>query len=313
MRRNVIAGSIIACALALAFALGRASVSPGLLAGEERGGPAIASFRGGALPVAAAAAALKKQPEPFRDQLRTPAAKRAVVEELVRFELLALEGERKGLQRDPKLLRRYKEELGRRLVEAEVDEPQRKASPSDDEVRKFYAANEDALGRPERVRLAVVQWAATPGDPGARAKRARAETALARLKGTPEDAAAFARTARQESEEAGSRLANGELPFLTREELAQRLGKEVADAAFVIPATGQLAPGLVQSAQGLHAVKLLGREEGYRPAFEELKEAIRARLAAERRGVAHDAFVKRIWTEAGVKLDEKAIEALKLD
>lgn len=312
MRTIVLVAVLVAGALAGGYALGRSSVAPGLLSGEEERGPVLATFRGGALPRAAVLAVLEKQPAAFRDQLRTPAAKRALVEEMVRFELFAREGERRGHHGDAEFLRRYKEELGRRFVEKEVDEPQRKSPPTDAEVKAFYDEHRAALGRPERVRIAVVQYASGGGGAAAAAKRARAEAALARLRDT-RDPSAFARAAQAESEEPQSRLVNGELPFLSRDELAGRLGPEVAEAAFAIPAAGGLAPRVVESAHGLHLVKLLGREEGYQPALEEVKEAIRARLAAERRAAAYDAFLKKLWSEAAVKLDEKAIEGLQVD
>lgn len=313
MRKILLIAAVALAALAFAFALGRASVAPGLLRGEEVGGPAIARFRGGALSRAQVLASLEKQPAAFRDQLRKFEAKKALVEEMVRFELLALEGERKGNHRDPAFLRRYKEELGRRFVEAQVDEPQRKSPPADAEVKAFYGEHRTALGRPDRVRIAVVQYAPGAGDAGAEGKRARAEAALARLRSAAKDPSAFGRVARNDSDEPQSRLVNGELPFLARDELAQRLGPEVAEAAFAIRTVGELAPSVVESARGLHVVKLLGREDGYQPALEEMKEPIRARLAAERRSAAYEAFLKRLWSEAAVKLDEKAIERLQID
>ncbi len=313
MKKILLAAVCLAAALAAGYALGRASVAPGLLSREGSRGPAIATFRGGELPRADVVAALQKQPEAFRDQLRTPAAKKALVEEMVRFELFAREGERTGHQRDPEFLRRYKEQLGHTFVEKEFEEGQRKAAPSDAEVRAFYDEHKAALGRPERVRIAVVQYAPAAGDAASAAKRARAESALARLRKDTRDPRAFARVAASESEDAQSRLTNGELPFLTRDEIARRLGSEVADAAFAISKGGELAPKVVESARGFHVVKLLGREEGYAPAFEEMKEAIRARIAADRRKVAYDAFLKRLWNEAAVKVDEKAIETLQVD
>lgn len=313
MKKLLLVTILVLAALAAGYGLGRRSVAPGLLSREDARGPAVATFRGGAVSRADVEAALAKQPAAFRDQLRTLAARKALVEEMVRFELFAREGERKGYEHDPEFLRRYKDELGRRFVEKEVDEPQRKAAPSDTEVRAFHDEHQAALGRPERVRVAVVQYAAADGAAAAAAKRSRAEAALARLRTEAKDPSAFGRVAQKESEEPQSRLSNGELPFLTRDELGARLGAEVAEAAFSIPATGQLAPRVVESARGLHVVKLLGREEGYQPSFEELKEAIRARLAAERRAVAYQAFLKALFIDAAVKLDEKAIEALKLD
>ena len=313
MKKTLLTAVLVLAALAAGYALGRRSVAPGLLSREEARGPAVATFRGGAVTRADVEAALAKQPAAFREQLRTLAARKALVEELVRFELFAREGERKGYERDPEFLRRYKDELGRRFVEKELDEPERKAPPSDAVVRAFYDEHKAALGRPERVRVAVVQYAAATGDAAGAAKRSRADAALARLRKEAKDPAAFARTAQRESEEPLSRLSNGELPFLTRDELGHRLGPEVADAAFSISATGQLAASVVESARGFHLVRLLGREDGYQPAFEEMKEAIRARLGAEHRAVAYEAFLKALFGEAAVKLDEKAIEALKLD
>ena len=79
------------------------------------------------------------------------------------------------------------------------------------------------------------------------------------------------------------------------------------------PKAGDLAAAVVESPRALHVVRLLGREEGYQPSFEEMKEAIRERLAAERRRVAYDAFVEQLRKQAGVKVDEKAIEALRVE
>ncbi|HSN92123.1 MAG TPA: peptidylprolyl isomerase [Anaeromyxobacteraceae bacterium] len=315
MKRPLLLATVLAAAgsLAAGYALGRASVSPGLLARERGEGPAVATFRGGAVTRAQVVAALEKQPEAYREQLRSPGAKKALVEEMVRVELLAREGERRGHHRDPEFLRRYKDDLGRTFLEKELEAPQRKAAPADAELRAFYDRHREALARPERARIAVVQYAAPTGDAGARAaRRAKAEAALARLRGAREPHA-FARVAAAESDHVPSRLANGELPFLTRGEIAERLGPEVADAAFALARAGDLAPAAVEGARGFHVVKLLGREDGYQPSFEEMKPAIRERLVAERRSAAHDAFLKALWDEAEVRLDEKQIEALRVE
>jgi len=196
--------------------------------------------------------------------------------------------------------------------EKEFEAPQRKVSPTDAEVRAFYDGNKAALSRPVRARVAVVQYAAPAGDAAARSTaRARAEAALTRLLAS-KDPYAFGRVASAESQEPRSRLTNGELPFLGRDEIAERLGAEVAAAAFEAP-VGAVAPRVVESAKGFHVVKVLAREEGYEPAFEEVKEMIRTRLAAERRSAAYERFLKALRESAAVKLDEKAIEALEVD
>ncbi len=306
------AAAVLGAALA-GYLYGRHSAATSPLSAASAGGPAVARFRGGALPQAAVEAEIAKQPEVMRAALRDPAVRKAFTEGFVRLELFAREAERRDLQKDPEFVRRYKEALGKFYVEKVFEEPQRKAAPTDEEVRSFFEANRAGLGRPERARIAVVTYQAPEDDAAARAaKRRKAEAALARLRGK-DDAATFAALARAESEDPDSRRTNGELPFATREELSRRLGAEVAEAVFAPEATGALVSRVIESAGALHVVKVLGHEEGYAPALEELKESIRSRLAAERRGAAFEAFLARLWKDAGVTVDEKAVAELHVD
>lgn len=303
---------IALAAFAAGHVVGRRSVVPGLLDAGRLAGASVATFRGGAIASADVEALLASHPEAFRAQLRSPEARKAFVEDLVRRELLAREGERRGLHREREFLRRYQEDLARALLEKEIDAPQRDAEPTDAEVRAFYDEHRDSLSRPGRVRLAAVSWLAPSADAAQRRqKRARADAALARLRGS-RDPFLFGELVRSESEDAEARRTAGELPLLTRDELAQRLGAEVAGAAFADDAPTGLLPRVVETAGGLHVVKLLGREAGYAPALEEVREAIRARLASERRAVARAAFLERIWKDAAVTLDTQAIERLSI-
>lgn len=311
MKKVIVPVLVLAAALA-GYVAGRRSIPPGPLGADVADGPSVATFRGGRLPASAVEAELRAQPAAFRDQLDTPEARRALVEGLVRMEVLAREAERKGYHRDPDFVRRYKEELGRAFLEKELEEPQRKAPPTDAEVRAYYDANRASLARPERVRVAAISFLAAADDAARGAKRARAQAALAKVRRAPADVELFASVARAETEDAQARLTSGEQPFLTREELAERLGPEVADAAAAL-APGAIAPAVVEAARGLHVVKLLGREDGYAPSFEELEEPIRLRLAAERRAAAQRTLLERVAKDAGVKLDDDAIAAVKLD
>ncbi len=318
MRWLSAAGPLVAVAAIFAaafagYAYGRHSAATSPLAAPAAGGPAIARFRGGTVPRAEVEAEIAKQPEVMRAAFRTAAAKKAFTEGIVRFELLAHEAEREGYQKDPEFVRRYKEALGKFYVEKAFEEPQKKAGPTDGEIRDFYEKNRQALGRPERVRVAVVSYAAPEGDAAARpAKLRKAEAALAKLR-KKNDAATFAALARAESEDQATRLTNGELPFATREELSRRLGAEVAEAAFALEGRDALVQRVVETPRALLVVKVLGHEKEYEPGLEELKESIRSRLAAERRAQAYKGFLDRLWKEAGVTVDEKGVADLHVD
>lgn len=99
------------------YLYGRHSAATSPLSAPSAAGPAIARFRGGTVPRAAAEAEIGKQPEVIRAALRAPAAKKAFTDGLVRLELFAREAERRELQKDPEFVRRYKEALGKFYVE----------------------------------------------------------------------------------------------------------------------------------------------------------------------------------------------------
>lgn len=310
---GVLTGAAVGVAALTGFAVGRHGAATSPLAATEAGGPVVARFRGGTVSRARLESEIAKLPEVVRASLKPSAARKAFAERIVQVEVLAHEAERRDLQKDPEFARRYREALGKFYVERVFEEPQRKAVPTDEEIRSFYDANRKALGRPERVRVAVVTWTVPDGDAAARAaKQRKAEAALARLR-AKNDAATFAALVQAESEDRDSRSVNGELSFATREELSKRLGPESAEAAFAVTGKDGLVPRVLGEPRALHVVKVLGREEGYEPGFEELKEPIRARLAAERRAKAYDAFVEKTSKEAGVAIDEKALAEVNIE
>lgn len=287
-----------------AFVSGRLTACvQGLLESEEKPQRLLARFEGGAVG--------EEEARPALAQLGAAApasARRDVLEQVVRVKVLALAAEREGLHRSPEFLRSYQEELARLFLQQRFEEPFKKQLPQEAELKKFFEESRDRLGRPERVRLAHVALLAPASDAAARAaKRTDAERILAEVRRTARDEYAFGKAATLRSEDARSRPAAGELPFLTREELAGRLGPEVAELAFSLK-PGEVAGRVVETAQGFQVVKLLAREEGREASYEEVREAIRARLTSDRRDKALKEFLDAQWQGARVEIDEKALE-----
>jgi hypothetical protein len=300
MKRWVLVASVGATC-GIAFALGRASKGYGLLSRADPSGAGIATFSGGALGVDNVRAALTEA---------DPQVRRAVVEQMVKVRLLALDAEAAGLHRTPEFLRRYSEELARLQIEKAFEGPFKKQLPTDNEVRRFFDENKARLGRPERVRLAHVALLAPATDAAGRTqKRTVAEKLLAEARRGAKDEYAFGRLALSVSEDKQSRPAAGELPFVTREELSARLGPAVAEAAFTAE-PGRIIDRVIETDQGYQVVKILGREQGREASYDELREAIKARLTAERREKAFKEFMDALWARADVKIDEKALAEL---
>jgi len=123
----------------------------------------------------------------------------------------------------------------------------------------------------------------------------------------------FGEIAHARTEDVAARASNGELPFMTWAELAARYGEPLANAALALKEPGSLHDGVVETHAGFHVVKLLGREAAYQPRYEDVKESIRQRLAGDARAEALKKYLDDLWKRSDVRIDEKALQAVKLD
>lgn len=274
-------------------------------------GAVVARFSGHVLRASDVEERLRAMPDMVRARFRAPEARKGLIEDLVREQLLARLAEEKGYQRDPEVARRYAEELGSVYLEKEFEEPERKKAPTDGELRKYFDEHRAELARPERVRIAVIELKASkPSD--REGKRALAQQILSEARAKAKDYYAFGKLARARSEDERTRASSGELGYVSREELGSGYGPEVAKAAFELTKTGEVGSAVVESAGGFYVVKLLGREAAYEPRFEAIRDALQARVANERRNADRKRFLDDLWKAAGVKIDDDAVKKLEL-
>lgn len=278
-------------------------------------GTPVATFDGVSLTDADLKAQLEEQAPFVRARYASAEGKREFLDNLVRFELLAREAQKKGYAKDPDIVRQHKRNMVALYVQREFEEPQQKQPIPEEELRKYYEDHKSDYVRPERVRAAHVLFAA-PSDDAAKRKdrRAAAEAALAELREKDaRDYSAFGALARKASEDVASRPLGGDLQFLSREDLAKRAGEEVAQAAFGAAEMGRVLDTIVETPKGFHIVKVLGKENPLDLAFEGVKDSIRSRLVYERRSAAYKTFLEGLNQKAGLKIDAAALEAVKVE
>jgi len=294
---------LVAIAVALAaasFLAGRLTASAELVDGLSARGRKVASYSGGSVGADDVGDVLPEG--------RGIEHARAAVESVIRLRLLARQAERAGLHQLPGFLSRYTQELAGLYVTETFEKPFEKQVPTEDELRKFFDDNMMRLSRPERVRLAHIALYAPKGDLTLRErKRADALKVLALARKERADEYSFGRLAMALSEDEQSRATAGELPFLSRDEVSVRVGAQAVYPSFA-EKPGQVVEGLVETEQGFHVLKVLAREDGREASFDELRDAIKTRLTAERHEKAFKEFTDRLWADANVKIDEKALE-----
>lgn len=172
---------------------------------------------------------------------------------------------------------------------------------TDEDVKSWYQSHPKEFGGDERVRVRHIFLPAPSGGSAAEeaAARAQADQVLQRLQ-AGED---FAAVARQVSK-GPSAAEGGELGFVKRGAIQPELEK----AAFALQA-GQISP-VVRTRSGFHILKVEERKSGAAPPFEEVKDAIRDRLSAERVESQRNQYLAELRRDAvvEVRLPELAAE-----
>ena len=257
-------------------------------------------------------ARMNEQSPFIRARYDTLERKREFLDDMVRFELLAQEAERRGLRDDPDVVSAMKKVMVQKLMRTEFDDPAAGADFPEAELRAFYQEHIDDYVKPERVRVSHVFLEAK--DPADRAKvRSEASRLLVDVKAKEAgpNKTAFAEAARSRSDDASSKLAGGDLLFKTRQELTEAWGETFANAAFGLQEIGQIG-SLVETDRGFHLIKLTGRQNALDRPFEAVESQIRNRLFREQRTKRFEAFVEELKTKANVQVKEDVLASLQV-
>lgn len=253
-------------------------------------------------------ARLSEQSPYVQARYTTLERKKEFLDGLVRFEVMAQEAERRGLDKDPEVKATLRKVMVQRLLKDQYDEATAAKSVPVEDSKKYYEQHLDEYVKPERVRASHVFLSAPNGSPDRARVEKEAVKVLVEVRGREAGPVktAFAALAQTRSDDATTKTSAGDLGFRTQEELTQLWGAKLAEAAFTLKAVDELA-GPVATEKGFHLLKLMGRQVGLNQPFESVRPRIEARLATERRTKAMDTFVAELRAKTPVTVDEQAL------
>ncbi|MER2561578.1 MAG: peptidyl-prolyl cis-trans isomerase [Myxococcaceae bacterium] len=267
-------------------------------------GPAAATFAQDTITVAELNQRFAEMNPYARARYQTLEQRRDYVEGLARFELLSQEAIRRGLHNDPDVVEAAKRVMVQELLKQELDE--RAEAISDGQVKQYYDAHHDDYVKPAMTRLAHVAFS--------KEHRAQALEVLTQAKAlAPMDYAGFGKLAREHSEDPSTKVLDGDLRFLSNEELVTRLGPEVRAASEKLERIGDVAPELVETARALHVIKLQGRQQALNLSLEQASASIRQVLLNETRQERYRALLEKLKADARFKLDEDGLGKVVVD
>jgi peptidyl-prolyl cis-trans isomerase C len=287
--------SLAACALSVA-------VLPACKKGH--GGPVVAHVGDEVITADEFKRRMDEQSPFLRARYNTVERKKELLEALVRNELLAQEAQREGLDKSPAVRDAFKRAMVQELIRKQLDEKSPGADISDADLKAFYQAHVDDYVKPERARVYHIFLPAKDAKEKAQAK-AKALALIKDIqarekKGEPN---AFQVTAMKESKDPLSAPMGGDLRFLSKDELAKAHGTELANAAFDLKSPGDISAP-VDTPNGIEIAKLQVKTVALNRTFDESKDAIRGRMARERRSKQYDDFVKKLREDGKVSIDE---------
>lgn len=224
----------------------------------------------------------------------TPAARQTLLQNLVRFELLAQEADRRGLMQDPEVLHVARQQAVAKLIQDEVGRASDPARITDADVQRFHDEKlEHMFTRPAAVRVL---------DLAVRDEReAQRLWAIARQL-APSDEQGFVALV----------LAHGADPHLTKTkgdrgfvDETSVLPKALVRAALSLSKPGEVSDPVPTEDGYVHLLRLQARRAPVVQGLREAEPAIRQQIERERRGRAIEALVERLGTMNKVRFAAK--------
>jgi peptidyl-prolyl cis-trans isomerase C len=228
--------------------------------------------------------------------------KKEFLDSLIRFEILAKEAYKRGLDKDPEVVRTMKQVMIQKLMRDEFDAKVTADSVTDDEMKKYYDANLADYVKPEEVRASAIILK----------NKAQADRVLLEAKGDAgKTNKGFRDLVGKYSQDEETKLRGGDLRYFDLQ--SKDLPQPVIKAAFLLVNTGDVSP-VVDAGNGtFYILKQTGRRKAMTKSLDEAKAQIRNKLFREKRLQAQKDFIDNLRGQAKIDINEANLAKVRID
>lgn len=228
--------------------------------------------------------------------------KREFLDNLIRFEVLAGEAFKRGLDKDPDVVRTMKQVMIQKLMKDEFENRIKPGDITDEDMKKFYAEHRSEYNKPEEIRVSAIvlksKDTATTVAKDAKGDKGRTNKGFREL-------------VTQYSIDDKTKIRGGDLRYFAKD--TKEVDPEVVKGAFGLSKTGDVA-GPIKGADGKwYVVKQTGRRKALEKSFDEVKRQIQNRLYRDRRTQAQKDFISGLKTNAKIEVDDAALGKVRVD
>jgi peptidyl-prolyl cis-trans isomerase C len=245
---------------------------------------------------------LNRQSPYIRARYTSLEKKKEFLNTQIQFEILAKEAYRRGLDKDPEVVRTMKQVMIQKLTREEFDAKITADSISDDDMHKYYDANVAEYVRPEEVRVSAIVLK----------NRAQADRVLLEAKGEPgKTNKGFRDLVAKYSADEESKLRGGDLRYLDAK--SADAPAPVVKAALLLFTTGEVS-GVVDGNNGSYYIlKQTGRRKASTKSFDDAKPQIRNKLFRDKRATAQKDFVDNLRAAAKITIDDANLAKVRIE
>jgi peptidyl-prolyl cis-trans isomerase C len=228
--------------------------------------------------------------------------KKEFLDSLVRFEVLAKEAYRRGLDKDPEVVRTMKQVMIQKLMRDEFDAKITAETITDAEMKAFYDANLVEYVKPEEVRVSAIIVK----------NRAQAERVALEARGDAgKTNKGFRDLVSRYSQDEDSKLRGGDLRYF--DAATKDVPAPVVKAALALINVGDVSTAVDAGNGTWYVLKQTGRRKATTKAFDDAKPAIRNKLFRDKRMAAQKDFVDGLKTTAKIEINEANLAKVRID
>ena len=228
--------------------------------------------------------------------------KKEFLDSLVKFEVLAKEGYRRGLDKDPEVVRTMKQVMIQKLMRDEFDTKVTADTVADAEMQAYYNANLAEYVKPEEVRVSAIILK----------NKAQADRVALEARGDAgKTNKGFRDLVMKYSTDEDTKLRGGDLRYMDLS--TKDVPALVVKAAFTLFNTGDVST-VVDAGNGTwYVLKQTGRRKPVTKTFEDAKPQIRNKLFREKRLQAQKDFVDGLRAKTKVEINEANLAKVRVD
>jgi peptidyl-prolyl cis-trans isomerase C len=278
------------------------SAEPGAPQSEAELNAVLATIDGVEITVREFQDRINKQSPYIRARYTSNEQKKEFLDNLIRFEVLALEAKQQGFDKDADVVRTMKQVMIQKLMQDRSEKGLRPEDLSEEEMRAHYEASSAEFHKPEEVRVSAIIVN----------KKALAEsTAKAALGEKGSTNKGFRELVALHSTDADTKVRGGDLRYFTATNTS--LPKPVVEAAFQLKKTGDVA-GPIEAGDGnFYIIKQTGHRKAIDKSFEEVKRQVQNRLYREKRTQAQKDYVEDLKKKATIETFDEELGKVQID